>query len=84
MRPVDGIAVGGHVDSPELTLDAEGAFLGLGVLLLALAFVPVRPVVRVLGLVVSVVLVVAAAVVAQVGIPWYFGSHLGFDDGAGG
>jgi hypothetical protein len=60
---------------------AEG---GLGFLFLALAFVPISTRVRAFGLLVAVVAVVGIALVVQVGVPWYFGAHLGLDNGVGG
>jgi hypothetical protein len=32
----------------------------------------------------AVVAVVGIALVVQVGVPWYFGAHLGLDNGVGG
>jgi hypothetical protein len=56
----------------------------LGVLFLALAVCPARIRVRAIGLLVAVIAVVSVALVAQLGIPWYFGVHLGLDNGIGG
>lgn len=58
--------------------------VGFGVLFLGLTFSPIRARVGTVGLLVSVVAFVAVALVAQVGVPWYFGTHLGLDNGIGG
>jgi hypothetical protein len=57
---------------------------GFVFLFLALAFWPIEARRRVLGLVVAVVAFALVAVVTQVGVPWYFGTHLGLDNGIGG
>jgi hypothetical protein len=57
---------------------------GFVFLFLALAFWPIKARRRVLGLVVAVVAFALVAVVGQVGVPWYFGTHLGLDNGIGG
>jgi hypothetical protein len=60
------------------------AEVGFGLLFLALAFLPIGTRPRVIGCVVAVVVFVVVAFVAQIGIPWYFGTHLGLDNGIGG
>jgi len=57
---------------------------GLAVLFLALAFWPLKARWRAVGLLVCLIALVLAAVVVQVGVPWYFGTHLGLDNGIGG
>jgi hypothetical protein len=57
---------------------------GFGFLFLALAFLPITARGRALGLPVCLIAFVLVAVVAQVGIPWYYGTHLGLDNGIGG
>jgi hypothetical protein len=69
----------GHVTDYEKAVDAPLTILawveaGFGLLFLALAFTPI-------GTLIGFVLV---AMVAQVGVPWYFGTHLGLDNGIGG
>jgi len=39
---------------------------------------------RAVGLLVALIAFVLVAMVAQVGVPWYFGTHLGLDNGIGG
>jgi hypothetical protein len=57
---------------------------GFGVLFLALAFSPIGTRARAVGLLVALIAFVLVAIVAQVGVPWYFGTHLRFDNGIGG
>jgi len=40
--------------------------------------------VRGVGLLVALAVFVVVATIAQVGVPWYFGTHLGLDNGIGG
>ena len=56
----------------------------LGVVLLALAFSRFVSRTRIVALVFAVIVFVVVAVTAQAGVPWYFGTHLGLDNGAGG
>jgi hypothetical protein len=58
--------------------------LGFGVLFLTLAFWPIRARHRAVGLFVGLVALVFVAVLARVGVPWYFGTHLSLDNGIGG
>jgi hypothetical protein len=79
----------GHVTDYGKAVKAPLQFLawaeaGLVCLFLVLAVAPTGTRVRGFGLLVAVVAVVGSAVVARVGIPWYFGVHLGLDDGIGG
>ena len=57
---------------------------GFGLLFLALAFLPIGTRRRTVGLVVALIVFVLVAVVAAAGVPWYFGTHLGLDNGIGG
>ena len=57
---------------------------GFGLLFLVLAFLPIGTRQRVIGGVIALVALAAVALVAQIGIPWYFGTHLGLDNGIGG
>lgn len=58
--------------------------VGLAILFLALAFSPIRARVRTIGLLAAFIAFVAVAFVAQAGVPWYYGTHLGLDNGIGG
>jgi uncharacterized membrane protein len=57
---------------------------GCGLLFLVLAFSPIKARRRAIGLLVVLVAFVVAAAVSRIGIPWYFGTHLGLDNGIGG
>ena len=57
---------------------------GLGLLFLALAVSPIGTKVRTLAWLAALIVLVLVALTAQVGIPWYFGTHLGLDNGIGG
>ncbi len=57
---------------------------GLGLLFLALAFVPIRTKVRTIAWLAALIVLVLVALAARIGIPWYFGTHLGLDNGIGG
>jgi hypothetical protein len=77
----------GHVTDYVKAVDAPLTILacveaGFGLLFLALALSPIR--VRALGLLVALMAFVLVATAAQVGVPWYFGTHLGLDNGIGG
>jgi hypothetical protein len=58
--------------------------VGLAILFLALAFSPIRARVRTIGLLAALIAFVAVAFVAQAGVPWYYGTHVGLDNGIGG
>jgi hypothetical protein len=60
------------------------AAIATGACCLGLVLSPVSARVRVFGVLAAVVLLLALAVGASFGIPWYFGTHLGFDHGIGG
>ena len=79
----------GHVTDYEKAVDAPLTILawveaGFGFLFLALAFTPIGTRARAVGLLVALIAFVLVAMVAQVGVPWYFGTHLGLDNGIGG
>ena len=69
-------------DTPLTVLSDVDA--GCGLLFLILAFAPITARRRAIGLLVVVIAFVVSAAVSQVGIPWYFGTHLGLDNGIGG
>jgi peptidoglycan/LPS O-acetylase OafA/YrhL len=80
----------GHVTDYEKAADGPlGVFsyveAGFGVLFLGLAVSPIKPPRRrAVGLAVCVIAFVLVALVVRVGVPWYFGTHLGLDNGIGG
>jgi cell division protein FtsW (lipid II flippase) len=57
---------------------------GFVALFLALAFVPIGTRARAIGSLVALVALVLVAIVQWIGIPWYFITHLGLDNGIGG
>ena len=57
---------------------------GFVLLFLVLAFLPISTRARVAGLLVAVLALVLVTVVQQIGIPWYFLTHLRLDNGIGG
>jgi len=79
----------GHVTDYDKAADTPLTVLshvdaGCGLLFLLLAFSPIKARRRAIGLVVVLVAFVLAAAVSQFGVPWYFGTHLGLDNGIGG
>jgi hypothetical protein len=79
----------GHVNDYDKAADAPLRVFsyveaGFGLLFLALPFSPIKARRRAVGLLVCLIALVLVAVVAQVGVPWYFGTHLGLDNGIGG
>ena len=79
----------GHVTGYGKAVDAPLTILawvevGFGFLFLTLAFSPIGTRARAGGLLVVLIAFVLVAIVAQVGVPWYFGTHLGLDNGIGG
>jgi hypothetical protein len=58
--------------------------LGFVPLFLVLAFSPIGTRARVVGLVVGLIVLGLVVLVQLVGVPWYFGTHLGLDNGIGG
>jgi hypothetical protein len=78
----------GHVTDYEKAVDTPLTILAwveasFGVLFLTLACTPIDSRVRSIGLLVALVVFVLLAIVAQVGVPWYFGTHLDLDNGIG-
>jgi len=57
---------------------------GFGLLFPALAFTPIGTRARAVGLLIALIAFVLVAMVAQVGAPGYFGTHLGLDNVFGG
>jgi len=79
----------GHVTAYDKAVDTPLTILAwvlasFGVLFLILACTPVGTRVRGVGLLVALAVFVVVATIAQVGVPWYFGTHLGLDNGIGG
>ena len=79
----------GHITEYEKAVDGPLTIIawveaGFGVLLLALAFTPIGTRARAIGLLGALIAFVLVAMVAQVGTPWYFGTHLGLDSAIGG
>ena len=79
----------GHVTDYEKAVDTPLAILawveaGFGFIFLALAFTPIGTRARAVGLLVGLIAFVVVAMVTQVGVPWYFATHLGLDSGVGG
>ena len=58
--------------------------LALGLVFLALAFWPMGHRARGFGWLAALVLFILAALAVQFAVPWYFGIHLGLDNGIGG
>lgn len=73
---------GRAVDVPLRTVSAVA--LSVGIWCLGLVVAPISSRMRAAGLLIAAVLLVAAALAASLGIPWYFGTHLGLDNGIGG
>ena len=70
------------VDAPKhILMWAEFGFVPV---FLLLAFSPIGKRARAAGLLAALIAFVLAVVVQLVGVPWYFGSHLGLDNGIGG
>ena len=57
---------------------------GFGLLFLALAVSPISTGTRTLAWLAALIGIVLVAIAGQIGIPWYFGTHLGLDNGIGG
>jgi hypothetical protein len=57
---------------------------GFVLLFLVLAVLPISTRARTIGSLVALVALVVIAIVQWVGIPWYFITHLGLDNGIGG
>jgi hypothetical protein len=79
----------GHLTDYDKAVDVPERILmwvewGFVLLFVALAFSPIGTRARVVGLLVTVAVLVLVAIVEFVGVPWYFGTHLGLDNGIGG
>ena len=79
----------GHLTDYDETVSApkrllQWAEFGLAGLLLVFAFVPMSARARAVGSLVAVIALVVVVVAQLVGVPWYFGTHLGLDNGVGG
>ncbi len=57
---------------------------GLGMLFLAVAVSRISNRARTTAFVVTLAVFILVAVATRVGVPWYFGTHLGLDNGIGG
>jgi hypothetical protein len=58
--------------------------VSFGIVFVALTFSPMSTRTRIVGLVVALIGFVAMALLVKVGVPWYYGTHLGLDNGVGG
>ena len=70
------------VDTPKRIL--IWVELGFVPVFLVLAFFRIGPHKRAIGLFAALTALVFVVLVQRVGIPWYFGTHLGLDNGVGG
>jgi hypothetical protein len=57
---------------------------GLGLLFVTLAVVPIGARLRLIAAAITALAFVLLAVAAEMWLPWYFGIHLGLDNGIGG
>ena len=60
------------------------ASVAFGLVFLALAISPVRARTRTIASLAALIAVALLATAAWVGVPWYYGTHLGLDNGIGG
>ncbi len=79
----------GHVTDYDKAVDVPKRILmwvefGFVPLFLVLAFSPIGTRKRAVGLLAALIVLVLVVVLQLVGVPWYFGSHLGLDNGIGG
>jgi hypothetical protein len=79
----------GHLTDYDIAVDTPKHILmwvelGFVALFLALAFFRFGARARVVGLLAATTVFVLVVVIQLVGVPWYFGSHLGLDNGIGG
>jgi hypothetical protein len=70
------------VDTPKRIL--MWVELGFVPVFLVLAFFRIGPRKRAIGLFAALTALVFVVLVQRAGIPWYFGTHLGLDNGVGG
>ncbi|HEY1839111.1 MAG TPA: hypothetical protein VGG53_02610 [Mycobacterium sp.] len=79
----------GHLTDYDTAVDAPKQILmwvefGFVPLFVALAFSPIGTRARGAGLLAALTALVLIVVIQLVGVPWYFGIHLGLDNGIGG
>ncbi|OBB08361.1 hypothetical protein A5662_09205 [Mycobacteriaceae bacterium 1482268.1] len=79
----------GHVTDYQKAADAPLRVLawvqaGLSLLFLALALPRIGTRLRTVAWLAALVVLVLVAIAAHIGVPWYFGTHLGLDNGIGG
>jgi len=79
----------GHLTDYDKAVDAPKrilmwAELGFVPLFLVLAFSPIGTRARGIGFLAAMSALTLVALVQLLGVPWYFGTHLGFDNGIGG
>jgi hypothetical protein len=79
----------GHLTDYDKAVDVPKRILmwvefGFVPLFLVLAFSPIGTRKRAVGLLAALVVLALVVVVQLVGVPWYFGTHLGLDNGIGG
>ena len=79
----------GHLTDYDKAVDAPKQILkwvefGFVPLLLVLAFSPIGTRKRAVGLLAALTVLVLVAIFQLICVPWYFGSHLGLDNGIGG
>jgi hypothetical protein len=79
----------GHLTDYDKAVEAPKRILmwvefGFVPLLLVLAFLRIGIPVRGIGLHAALIVLNLVALLQLVGLPWYFGSHLGLDNGVGG
>ena len=79
----------GHLTDYDKAVDAPKRILmwvefGFVPLFLVLAFVRMGARARAIGLFATLIALALVVLIQQVGLPWYFGSHLGLDNGVGG
>jgi hypothetical protein len=79
----------GHLTDYDKAVDAPKRILmwvefGFVALFLVLAFFRIGARKRAIGLFAALTALVVVVVLQRIGVPWYFGSHLGLDNGVGG
>jgi len=79
----------GHLTDYDKAVDAPKHILmwvelGFVAVFLVLGFVRLSARARAVGLLAALTVFVLVVVVHLVGVPWYFGNHLGLDNGIGG
>ena len=79
----------GHLTDYDKAVEAPKRILmwaefGFVPLFLVLAFSPIGTRARGVGLLAALTALILIVVVQLVGVPWYFGTHLGLDNGIGG